>query len=195
MTIDGPIVEESNLSILEDKRAVLEFNRGNRDVLHGIYEKYKKDLMTLAVALLHDKNAAEDVVHDVFVSFISSAERFRLTGSLKGYLAVCVANRIRNLNKAKQNRQAAGRQEAKAVVSDSERPDLSAMFGEELHQLALALGQLPYLQRETVLLRIYSGMKFKTIARLQGESVNTIKGRYRYGLDKLRSLLNSEVRE
>ena len=38
--------------------------------------------MTLATALLNDKNAAEDVVHDVFVSFIESAEKLRLTGRI-----------------------------------------------------------------------------------------------------------------
>ena len=38
-------------------------------------------------------------------------------------------------------------------------------------------------------------MKFKDIARLQRVSLSTTHGRYRYGLDKLRSLLNSEVQE
>jgi len=36
-------------------------------------------------------------------------------------------------------------------------------------------------------------MKFKAIAELQGVSINTVQSRYRYGLDKLRSILNSEV--
>jgi len=36
-------------------------------------------------------------------------------------------------------------------------------------------------------------MKFRQIAQLQGVSVNTIKGRYRYGLTKLRSILNGEM--
>ena len=53
----------------------------------------------MATALLADKSEAEDVVHDVFVGFIGSAGRFRLTGRLKGYLATCVANRARNRNK------------------------------------------------------------------------------------------------
>jgi len=43
-----------------------------------------------AANLLHDTNAAEDVVQDVFISFVQSADSFHLTGSLKGYLAVCV---------------------------------------------------------------------------------------------------------
>ena len=41
----------------------------------------------------------EDVLHDVFVGFASQAGQFELKGSLKGYLAVCVANRARNVNR------------------------------------------------------------------------------------------------
>jgi len=84
--------------------------------------------------------------------------------------------------------------EVEPIVSDSERPDFSVVFGEELQRLTWALAQLSYQQREILLLHVYSGMKFKEIAKLSGESINTLKGRYRYGLDKLRSLLNSEVK-
>jgi len=55
------------------------------------------------------------------------------------------------------------------------------------------MGKLPYEQREVVILHLRAGMRFREIARLQGISVNTIKGRYRYGLDKLRSILNGEM--
>ena len=179
--------------MIEDRLAIWEFNRGNREILLRVYEKYKVDLMTLATALLYDKEAAEDVVQDVFVSFIKSAKRFRLTGSLKGYLLTCVANNARNRNKARQRRKGVRLDEAEPILSDSQRPDLSAIFSEQSHQLTWALGQLSYEQREVLLLRLYSGMRFKAIARLHDESVNTIKGRYRYGINKLRSLLNSEM--
>jgi RNA polymerase sigma factor (sigma-70 family) len=176
--------------LFEDKLLILKFNRGNRKALRSIYEKYKDDLVTLAAALLTDVASAEDVVHDVFVGFIESSWKFRLTGSLKGYLATCVANNARNRNKAgrrHQNRQAG------TVIQDASRPDTAAMFGEELRQLSLALEQLPYEQREVLLLHSYSGMKFKAIAKQQNVSINTVQGRYRYALDKLRSMLNGEV--
>jgi DNA-directed RNA polymerase specialized sigma24 family protein len=54
------------------------------------------------------------------------------------------------------------------------------------------MSQLPYEQREAVVLHLKGGMKFKELAKLQGVSISTIHGRYRYGLYKLRSLLNSE---
>jgi len=178
--------------MLEDKLLILKFNHGNREALRSIYEKYKDDLVTLAAALLTDVTSAEDVVHDVFVSFIESSRKFRLTGSLKGYLAACVANNARNRNKAGRRHQ---NRQAETVMSDANRPDAAAIFGEELRQLAWALGQLPYEQREVLLLHSYSGMRFRAIAKQQNVSINTVQGRYRYATDKLRSMLNGEVRK
>ncbi len=180
--------------MLEDKLLILKFNRGSREALQAIYEKYKDDLVTLAAALLIDVNLAEDVVHDVFVSFIESASKFRLTGSLKGYLATCVANNARNMIKAGKRHQAADIDEAKQFEY-SGNPDNLAIFGEELRQLSWALEQLPFEQREVLILHSYSGLNFRTIAAQQNVSINTIQGRYRYGMDKLRSLLNSEVQK
>jgi RNA polymerase sigma-70 factor (ECF subfamily) len=186
-------VQETNFSMMEDKLLIWKFNRGNREVLRRIYEKYKDDLVTLAAALLVDVASAEDTVHDVFVSFIKSAEKFRLTGSLKAYLATCVANNARNKNKAGQRYGSIGLDQAGPVVSDSNRPEFTAIFGEQLRQISWALAQIPYEQREVLILHAYTGMKFKAIAARQDVSINTVQGRYRYAVDKIRSLLNSEV--
>jgi len=180
--------------MLEDRLLMWKYNYGNVDVLRRIYVKYKDDLMTLASALLHDRDPAEDVVHDVFVKFIESCGKQRLTKSLKGYLVTCVVNDIRNKNKAGQRHQSASLEQVAPIASDTNRPDISAVFGERSQHLAWALRQLPYEQREVLLLHLYSGLKFKAIAELEGESISTIQGRYRYGLNKLRSLLYSEVK-
>ncbi|MBN1974052.1 MAG: sigma-70 family RNA polymerase sigma factor [Sedimentisphaerales bacterium] len=180
--------------MLEDKLLILRFNRGSREALQAIYENYKDDLVTLAAALLIDVNLAEDVVHDVFVSFIESAQRFQLTGSLKGYLATCVANNARNKIKANKIRNTTSLDEADST-GFLQNPENRAIFGEELRQLTWALGQLPFEQREVLILHSYSDLNFRTIAAQQKVSINTIQGRYRYAMDKLRSLLNSEVKK
>jgi len=183
--------------MLEDKLLIWKFNRGDREVLRRIYEKYKDDLLTLATALLYQKTEAEDVVHDVFCSLIKSGsgQKLRLTTSLKGYLATCVANNSRNRNKANAVHAGAGLETARTIASDAKSPDVAAIFGEELRFLTYSLAQIPYDQREVILLRLYSGMKFKEIAALESQSINTIQGRYRYGLEKLRSLMNGEVKK
>jgi RNA polymerase sigma-70 factor (ECF subfamily) len=179
--------------MLEDKYLILRFNHGDKSVLHRIYDKYKDDLVTLAAALLMDVSSAQDVVHDVFISFLSSAGRFRLTGSLKGYLATCVANRARNVNKAAWRRHGTALDDAPEMACDAPPPEQAAIFGEQLRQLTQVLQQLPYEQREVLLLRSQSGLRFAAIAQAQGVSINTVQGRYRYAVSKVRSILDSEA--
>ena len=179
--------------MLEDRLLVWKFKRGGKDAFCRIYEKYRDDLLRLAISLLSETDAAEDVVHDVFESFIRNAGQFRLTGSLKGYLATCVANRARNANRAYRRRHDSGANEAPPAASNSNRPDRWIICSDELRRLNNALAELPYDQRETVILRAQLGMKFRQIAKSQGVSIKTAQSRYRIGLDKLRSLLNSEA--
>ena len=179
--------------MIEDKLLIWKFKHGSSAALARIYKKYKNDLLKLATALLNDTNAAEDIVHDCFVSFAQSADRIKLAGNLKSYLATCVVNRARNAGKAGQRQRTAGLNEATSAVSNSERPEQWIICSENLRRLNDALTQLPYQQREVVLLHAQGGMKFRAIAALQNVSVNTVQSRYRYGLDKLRSLLDSEA--
>jgi RNA polymerase sigma-70 factor, ECF subfamily len=179
--------------LLEELQLIWRFNRGHPDALREIYEEHKHELVTRAAALLLNKAEAEDVVQDVFVGFIRSGGRFQLTGSLKGFLATCVANRARNRNKSIRRLVTNEAATAEPVAPDNERPDLATMFGDELKCLGGALAELPYEQREVVVLRLRSGMRFHAIARMQGVSINTVQGRYRYGLDKLKTLLNGKL--
>ena len=178
---------------MEDKLLIWKFKGGSSEALCRIYRKYGDYLLALAAALLQDVNAAEDIVHDVFVTFIRSCGKMRLNQSLKGYLITCIVNTVRNKNKAGERRESASFEQVVQITSDSNSPDLAAMFNERSQNLAQALSRLPYEQREALLLHLYSGLKFRTIARLENESISTIQGRYRYGLNKLRSLLNGEV--
>ncbi len=179
--------------MLEDKLLVWRFKHGKRDAFCRIYEKYRDDLLRLAVSLLNESSTAEDVVHDVFTSFILSGRQFELTGSLKGYLATCVANRARNVSRAYRRKQNAGLDKAGQMASECKRPDQWITCSEELHQLSNALAQLPYNQREVITLHLQAGMKFWEIAEFQDVPTKTAQSRYRCGLDKLRSLLNSEM--
>jgi len=175
----------------EDKLLVLKCRHGSREAMGRIYLKYKDYLLTLARGLLGERAAAEDVVHDVFVRFAESVAAFRLTGSLKGYLATCTANLARDQVRARVRR-AEGLAPVAWNTGDEKGPEARAVATEQRVQLREALAQLPYEQREAVLLHLKADMKFKDIARLQQVSLSTTHGRYRYGLDKLRSLLDSE---
>jgi len=176
--------------MLEDRLLIHRFNRGDHGAFQRIYEKYRSDLLKVAYVLLHDKAVLEDVLHDVFVGFAQCAGHFQLKGSLRGYLAVCVANRARDVNRAGTRQQGQPRDEADTSLLRDKGPADSVIRGELMDQLTQALGQLPFEQQETIVLHLQNQMQFKEIARLKTLSVNTVMSRYRYGLEKLRSMLD-----
>lgn len=178
--------------MIEDELLKLRFKAGSIDALQRIYEKYRDYLLTLAMALLNDAATAEDVVHDVFVSFAQSGSQFRLHGSLRAYLATCVVNRIRDLMRARK-RQGANVDEEAPVEADFDPPDGRILADERSRLVARALARLPEDQRETIALHLNGQLKLREIARLQNVPLTTVRGRYRHGIDRLRSILNGRL--
>jgi RNA polymerase sigma factor (sigma-70 family) len=180
--------------MIEDKLLVWKFKSGSNDALCQIYEKYKDNLLRLATALLNETSAAEDIVHDCFVSLAQSPDRLNLRGNLKSYLATSVVNRVRSRLRSRGRHKTTNLNGAEAVISNTKRPEQWIIENEQLRQLNNALAQLPYEQREVVILHLQGGMKFRAIAKSQDVSISTIQSRYRYGLNKLRSILDSEAK-
>lgn len=178
--------------MIEDELLKWKFKSGNKDALQRIYEKYHDFLLTLAMALLNDAGLVEDIVHDVFVTFAQSGGTFKLPGSLKSYLATCTLNRCRDQIRARKYRPLSLDEDTPTPLYFNP-PDKRMITDEQSRLVASAMVQLPYEQREVIALHLNAAMKLRHIAGLQNVSVSTVKGRYRYGLQKLRSTLNGRL--
>ncbi len=177
---------------MEDTWLILGFKRDSTEALCRIYEKYEQTMLSVATGLLGDVGAAEDVVHDVFVALARAPEKLRLAGSLRGYLTTCVANLARDRLRSRK-RDASHLHNRRPGEIGASEPVSELLRDEQLQQLTDALRQLPYEQREVVVLHLRGDLPFRAIATTQGISINTAQSRYRYGLDKLRAMLNGEV--
>jgi len=188
---DGPSGETLGFGrpMQSERQLLSKAARGCKDSLRRIYEAHKGHLLTLARGMTGDRTTAEDIVHDVFVAFARGLPRLHLNTSLRAYLSVSVCNRVRDLARTEIRRRRdeypAGREPQEMAA-----PDTHAAQTELAGRLHAALEQVPPDQREILLLRTQAGLSFKEIARHQGIPVNTAQGRYRYGIDKLRSLVN-----
>jgi RNA polymerase sigma factor (sigma-70 family) len=179
--------------MIEDRLLIWKFKRGSTEALCRIYEKYKNDMLKLSVALINDVTAAEDIVQDVFLSFARSAAKIKTHGNLKQYFSSCLVNRTRNYRRDQQRHKTTDIEEADCAICEIKRPEQWAILSEEMEMLNNALAQIPYEQREVVTLYMQADTTFRKIAKMQNASINTVQGRYRYGMNKLRSILNSEI--
>ena len=97
-------------------------------------------------------------------------------------------NRFIDLTRRRDSRERAHHRalaEAVGLFEKTGDPD-EAAFRQALDS---ALGELPDEQRIVVHLKLWEGHTFDAIARLLNLPPNTAASRYRYGVDKLRTLL------
>ena len=192
--------------MVPDKLLVWQMNRGSIEAIGKMYSRYKDELVSLAVTLCKDRSMGEDVVHDVFCDFVKNrfgrigtldkrgkTNEFKLTGSLRGYLSVCVANRARNLYRQNQRRAVVGLDEISSPIHTEGAPDCVMQEDEATHRLYRCLDKLPDEQREVIVLHVQHNISFKEIATNSGNSINTIQSRYRYGMAKLHAMLEREL--
>ena len=173
---------------MKDRRLVHRLSRADPDALRQIYHRYKDDLLTVAMALLADADSAEDCVHDTFVHFAADPADMRANRNLKGYLMRCVANRAKNLIKRQQLRPVHPVDE-RDYGEQQDCPESRLIVSEESMRIFEAMAKLPAEQREVVSLHVHGQMKFREIAEQLDLSINTVQSRYRYGIEKLRTLL------
>jgi RNA polymerase sigma factor (sigma-70 family) len=180
------------MTVIEDMQLVRQLKKGSTQALRRIYDKYRDQLLKISMVLTGDRTLSEDVVQDVFTRLIQSSDRLNAYGNFRNYLITCVINRVRTLRRDSKRHQAAEYIPQDSSCCTENGPEYWLILNEQVQQLSEAMMQLPWEQREVIILRFETGKGFHRIAAIQKVSVNTVRSRYRYGMEKLRALLNKE---
>jgi RNA polymerase sigma-70 factor (ECF subfamily) len=171
--------------MMDDQQLIAKLKLGDQEALNCIYKKYRPKLLAAARGMQVESGLVEDSLHDVFVSLATRINDLDIKSNLYAYLLTGVVNRMRDtLRKKTRQQKLLATQSPKTEVVD---PEQCVMHGEQSQQAVGLLEQLPREQRQAVSLRLSESMKFYDIARIQGVSPSTVRGRYRYGICKLRA--------
>ena len=177
--------------MFEDKALLWKLKGGEREGFVGIYEKYKERLLTIAVCLLGEGRIAEEIVGEVFIRFAREAGGVQLYGSLSEYLIGRVLGMVRE-RLGSEMYEVVGLESTGPIRAEAGEKKEAVMGDEGDERVVEELGELVENQREAVVLHLLGGMGLKDIARLQDVSVSTAQSRYRYGIDKLETVLAIE---
>ena len=152
-----------------------------------MWDRYAGDLLAYLQAVLCSRLDAEDVLQTVFVRIVQKRHRLAKARRLDAYVYRMARNEaFRLIGRRKKGRTFEAVNEPWLVVPEGhkESDDLA-------EQLQAALGRLPQPQREVIVMKIYRQKTFLEISGLLGLSQNTVASRYRYGMEKLRILLEN----
>jgi len=162
--------------------------------IEGLYDMHAAALHGFLLNFLRSEADARDVLHEVFRKLARRPELLGGIRDARGFLLRLAHNQAVDLMRGRAARESGHQRladESAGVFAPTAHPD-EATFREELSE---AMGELPAEQRAVVHLRLWEGLAFDAIAQALDIPVNTASSRYRYGLDKLRTLLRPIYQE
>ena len=152
-----------------------------------IWDRCAGDLFAYLQAVLCSRHDAEDALQTVFVRIVQKRHRLAKARRLDAYVYRIARNEAsRLIGRRKRERSLVAADESWLSV-----PEDSRETNDLAEQLQAALARLPQPQREVIVMKIYRQKTFLEISGLLGLSQNTVASRYRYGMEKLRILLEN----
>ena len=153
--------------------------------LEMIWNQYSTDLLGYLIGILCSRFDAEDALQEVFVTIARKRQQVAKAKHLKPYLFKMAHNTAVNRIKQTSRRREQLKEKADWLIfdpQDSNENDRSA-------EVAAALATLPEKQRVVMTLKFFQDKTFREISELLGISENTAASRYRYGLSKLKNIM------
>lgn len=173
---------------------------GDTAALDRLYERHSRGVYSLALHMLGDSAAAEDVVQETFLKLwrqpsAYDEQRGRLLPWLLGVAHHHAVDQLRR-RKLERRHRVVGQDggdgvellDAIELASMDGDPHARASAGEARQAVMLALGSLPPEQRTPLELAYYRGLTQSEIARYLQEPLGTVKTRMRLGLQRLRAI-------
>lgn len=171
---------------MNDKTLIHEIQRGRRELLEEVIERYYGDIFRFCAYLTGSTQDAYDLTQETFCKFIRYVDSYRCR-NLKAYLFAIARNLCMDYFRGRDVRLASLDEAAEAAKTETGFQQI-----ETESVLFMQLQKINADQREAILLYYYEELKMKEIARLTGVSLSTVKSRIRQGLLRLRKICEEE---
>lgn len=182
----------ASASGLDGRAIVARIASGDQSALAAFYEATSAQAFGLALRIVSNRAAAEDVLEEVYVQVWRQAERYSPErGSPVAWLMMITRTRALDHVRARKADPVKGSplSEALEVPSDAPTPEDASAHAQWHAPLHEALASLPSEQREVIELAYFSGLSHSEIAEQLGVPVGTVKTRMRLGMTKVRDAL------
>ncbi len=179
-------------STLTDEQVLKRLAKGESWAMAVLYDRYARLVFSLALRILNDRAACEEVVQEVFVKVWRRAGEYDPgRGKFSSWLgSIAHHHAIDELRRRRARPTAAEDEDAAAdIAADGPVPFQVAVQSIEHERILHALECIPAEQRQPIELAYFEGYTQQEISQKLAEPLGTVKTRMRLGMIKLRGLL------
>ena len=167
-----------------ETRLIARIRAGEPQAMGELYDRYSKVVYGVALRVLQDTAAAEDVLQDVFLQLWRNPDAFDASrGSMAAWLAVIARHRA--IDRVRQRRPETDIEDCVIASGVDLRDETERALVVEKVRGVLAEMNAP--QRTALEMAFFQGLTHTEIAEKTGEPLGTIKTRIRTGLQQLRA--------
>lgn len=157
--------------------------RADEAAMASLFDRYSKVVYSVALRVLRDPAAAEDVLQEIFMQIWRNPDSFVATrGSLGGWLAVVSRNRSIDALRRRRPTDSVDDIVLASPYNLADEAERHSMM--EKAQKVIVL--LPPEQRKTLEMAFFDGLTHSEIAEITGDPLGTVKTRIRSALLSLR---------
>jgi RNA polymerase sigma-70 factor (ECF subfamily) len=178
-----------------DAHLIERARRGEGDAFDALMRRHMRAAYAVALAQTGDRDDAEDVCQDAFVTALKRLDEVRRPEAFVGWLLQIVRNRAHNLRRHQRVRSALPLDAAEEAPARARGPARDAEDAELRGRLLEALEHLTPTQREVVLLYDVQGWTHREIASAVGTTEGAARVHLHHGRRALRALLGPTYRE
>lgn len=153
-----------------------------------LFKTHFVELTGFSQSFVHDKDAAQEVVQNVFIKFWEKREDINLEQSLKSYLYTSVRNR--SLNYLRDNKKYRSEILDEQTTEYNSGLETDHLVNDELQRkIEDAIELLPEKCRQVFEMSRFEGLKYKEIAEKMNISIKTVENQISKALKILREEL------
>lgn len=186
-------------SKLDDVSLIRQIALAHPEALSALYDRYSRLVFSLALHIVGEAEAAEEVTQDVFFRIWEKAEIYQAEQArVSTWMTSITRNRSIDLLRKRRVR-AEGHslgwdefQPGWEPVSEKSDPEALTADAIQNQRVRAAVASLPVEQQRALAMAFFEGYSHSEIAERLDEPLGTIKTRIRSGMQKLRSLLLEE---
>ncbi len=195
--------ESDAIQLLEQSDEVLMHNyaNGNSDAFEELYRRHQSPLYRYCIRQFRNLSIAEECFQEIWMKLVRSRSRYQSTAKFTTYLYRIAQNHVIDIYRKEKKRRLDCEYEDSIIDKDVIAKKNTQSFENsdrelkeiKVQSLRKAIGELPFEQKNTLLLKMDNGLSIDQIAEITGCKKESVKSRLRYATTKLKQLLNSNA--
>lgn len=173
---------------------IKEIQKGNEAAMELLVSKNYHMVQAFIYRMIGDYNLSYDLTQEVFIKMLTNLPRYQRTDAgFETWLLTIASNHCKDYfrtNSYRQRKENANIDDLEIESNDSIVDVLER--NEKRKEVKKAVEDLPYLQREAIILKYFHELRIHEISSITGENENTIKSRLFQGMKNLRKAMGGD---